>query len=178
MSKLGLKTGTVRLSRHHPSWKKLYEAEEMRIRKLLGSYVGGIEHIGSTAVPGLRAKPIIDMLIGVRDVRSRSKTYIKLFKSEGYLYSPKSGRNVPPLFFKKGNSLFRTHNIHVVPYKGSLWNKRLMFRDYLRAHPERAKQYVNLKDKLAKQFPDDRESYTLRKQDFIEKTLKLAKQNK
>ena len=130
-----------------------------------------IEHIGSTAVPGLAAKPVIDIMVGVHSLE-QAKTAIPVLESIGYVYwrdDPRPGR----MFFVKGMPPYgkeRTHHVHIVEVHGEFW-KRKLFRDYLRSHPEEAKRYEVLKRDLATRFLQDRERYTEGKHNYIESVM-------
>ena len=106
---------------------------------------GTIEHVGSTAVPGLDAKPVIDLMVRVRDIR-RANHCILTLEGIGYSYWAENPNPERMLFVKfvDADRTSRTHNLHVVEMGGDLWNDRLVFRDYLRAHPKTAREYVRL----------------------------------
>ena len=130
----------------------------------------GIEHFGSTAVPGLAAKPIIDILIAVRSLARAKITMIEPILALGYVYwseNPKTDR----MFFVKGMPPYgerRTHHVHITEPDGEMWQRRLAFRDYLRANPDEARRYEALKRDLAARFPADREAYTGAKTGTVE----------
>ena len=110
------------------------------------SLIVGLEHFGSTAIPGLSAKPIIDILIAVRSLAAAQATFVEALRKLDYVYwadNPKKDR----MFFVKGMPPFgskRSHHVHVTEPRGEMW-QRLAFRDYLRAHPEEAETYERLK---------------------------------
>lgn len=152
---------------HNPDWKILFQKEVTLIKRVLNKdFITRIEHFGSTAVPGLAAKPIIDILIGVNSLAEAKQTASPL-ESLGYAYwvdNPDPQR----MFFVKGlppNSP-RTHHIHMVEPDSILW-ERLLFRDYLRQHPEEAARYAQLKRQLAQRFISDREAYTQGKSEYM-----------
>ncbi len=160
------------LIEYDPRWPLLFADEATRVWQALGSnLVVAIEHIGSTAVPGLAAKPVIDLMVGVHSLVHGQCT-IPLLEALGYVYwreDPRPGR----MFFVKGMPPYgsrRTHHIHMVEVYGSFWD-RLLFRDYLRAHPDEAKHYEALKHKLAARFRTDREGYTNGKQEYIQRIM-------
>ena len=173
MPKIGLKRGSVKLVRHNTSWKKLFEKEKNNLKKILGKSTVDIKHIGSTAIPRISAKPVIDVLVGLGSMKN-SRRFIKILEKQGYFYRPKFGHIKQHLTFAKGSEIKRTHYIHLVKYNGVIWKRDLLFRDYLRAHSHRAKQYDQLKKKLAKKFTDDRRKYTLNKKNFILKNNEMA----
>lgn len=127
-----------------------------------------VEHIGSTAVAGLDAKPIIDLLVGVRGIRDAVRC-IRPLEEIGYSYWSENPNPDRILFvrFADADRTSRTHNLHVVEVGGDLWNGRIVFRDHLRSHPELAGEYARLKHDLAERFRDDREAYTRAKADFV-----------
>jgi GrpB-like predicted nucleotidyltransferase (UPF0157 family) len=130
------------------------------------------EHIGSTAIPGLSAKPIVDIMIGVRalsDARQRVDAMVAL----GYTYMPAFEAQIPDrIFFQKGSP--RTHHVHVVEKPSVFWERQLVFRDYLTAHPSVATEYAELKQRLAVRFAEDRDGYTQAKTAFVQDVLARA----
>ncbi len=158
----------VELRDHDPSWKLIFDREKAFLSDALGPLAMTIEHVGSTAVPGLRAKPVIDILVTVENLR--------LEDVEGglvalhYVHVPidDPGR----LFFRKG--MPRTHHVHVVLHGGEEHRKHLLFRDRLIAHPEEAEEYQRLKEELARRYREDREAYTEGKDRFIGSMLERA----
>lgn len=171
---IGLKRGTVKLLPHNPKWADLFETEKKILLKALDGLVVDIQHIGSTSIPGIPAKPIIDISIGIKSMRN-SKSFIKIFEDLGYEYRPEFGGPNIQLLFVKGPEEKRTHYIHLMKYNGSIWKNDLAFRDFLRGNKARAKEYAKLKEELAKKFVDDRTSYTSSKGNFIHETIKMAK---
>jgi GrpB-like predicted nucleotidyltransferase (UPF0157 family) len=162
----------IELVDYDPSWPAKFEAERTLLLETLGHRVTGpIEHVGSTAIPGLRAKPIIDIMIGVESLES-SRGVIPMMKELAYQYWPYKADVMH--WFCKPSDDFRTHHLHVVPFGSALWRDRLAFRDYLRANPNEAATYVALKNDLAVRYSDDREAYTDGKDDFVRHILALA----
>lgn len=168
---IGLKRGTVKLLPYHKNWAQEFEKERQRLENALGEQVVDIQHIGSTSVPGLVAKPIIDISIGVRKLSDVPKLK-KIFSRLGYGFYKKFSRQA---LFAKGPEERRTHYVHVMRYKGAKWTTDILFRNFLRAHPQRANQYALLKKKLARKYPLDREKYTDGKNIFIKTTLRMAR---
>ena len=123
----------------------------------------GIHHIGATSVPGLAAKPIVDMMAGVRDFEEARAAYEPLL-AEGYVHTPHRP-GIAHHFSKAGNGL------HLTEPGSDLWNERLAFRDALRADPELVAEYAGLKLRLAEAHPDDREAYTAGKRAFVGRVL-------
>ena len=153
-------------------WKLLFQQEAELVKEVLDrNLITRIEHFGSTAVLGLAAKPIIDLLVGVNSLKQAKLTAISPLESLGYAYW-QDNRDPQRMFFVKGlppNSP-RTHHIHMVEPNSVMW-ERLLFRDYLRQHPEEAAGYAKLKRKLAKRFRYDREAYTQGKTEYIKSVM-------
>lgn len=164
---------------YDPLWKKLFEEEKRFLLQILHkNLVKRIEHFGSTAVPGLSAKPIIDILVEVSSLEETKKQIAPILQSQGYEYfwRPTIGDSPPyyAWFIKRDKNGQRSHHIHMVEKDSDLWD-RLYFRDYLREFPEIAKQYDTLKRSLSEQFPNDRVRYTQEKSTFILSVTKEAK---
>jgi GrpB-like predicted nucleotidyltransferase (UPF0157 family) len=161
---------------YDPRWPALFDQEAERLRATLDpSLIVGLEHFGSTAVPNLSAKPIIDILIAVRSLADAKACFVEPLRKLDYVWwaeNPKQDR----LFFVKGMPPFgsrRSHHVHVTEMHGEMW-QRLGFRDYLRAHPEEAGTYAQLKRRLATEHPTDREAYTGAKAAYIESVMRKA----
>lgn len=156
---------------YNADWPIQYEQEKIRILDALGDTVMDIQHIGSTSVPGLAAKPIIDILLGLKQVPP-SQAEISGLEALGYLYCGEFG--IPGRhYFRRG--MPRTHQIHSVLVDSDFWKSHILFRDFLRAHPDAAQQYEALKRKLAVEFRYDRERYTDSKAPLIERLLEKAR---
>jgi GrpB-like predicted nucleotidyltransferase (UPF0157 family) len=160
---LGLEHGRVALAAHNKAWRTLFEQEAMALRRALTSRVRGIEHIGSTSVPDIQAKPILDLMLGVRRLDEGPGLAGQLSEL-GYEYRP-DARIPDEHVFAKGTP--RTHLLHVVQFGGQAWQQKLSFRNALREEPELASAYQELKVTLSNQFPDDRAAYTAGKTDFV-----------
>jgi GrpB-like predicted nucleotidyltransferase (UPF0157 family) len=157
---------------YDPSWPDQFEQERNDLLQRIQEWlVGPIEHVGSTAIPGLAAKPVIDIMAGVESLEA-SRPAIAVLTDAGYCYSPY--RPDVEHWFCKPSPAFRTHHLHLVPYGSAGWNDRLAFRDYLRAHPSVAAEYEQLKYELAAQYRLDREAYTNAKGPFVVRALHLA----
>jgi len=170
---------------YDPLWPRLFLAEAAHLRSCLpGELVGRIEHFGSTAVPGLVAKPIIDMLVEVADLQATRERIAPLLERQGYdfFWRPTQGDDGPPFYawFIKRDATTgaRTHHIHMVERHFSEHWDRLLFRDYLIAHPEVTTEYAALKVRLAAEWPQDRVAYTNGKTAFIVRVTALAKRDK
>lgn len=158
-------------------WSAYYSKEKARILQVFDkSDIESIEHIGSTAVPGLKAKPTIDILIGISE-KVPDDRIIESLRSAGYEYINKPENPPPHMMFVKGYTKqgFKGQAFHIhVRYKGD-WDE-IYFRDYLRNNRKAAKAYEDLKLILAEKYKNDREAYTSEKTKFIEKINKLARQ--
>jgi GrpB-like predicted nucleotidyltransferase (UPF0157 family) len=155
---------------YDPRWPILFGKEAVRLRAVLDSdLILGLEHFGSTAVPGLAAKPILDILIAVRSLAEAHARFIEPLEKLDYVFwdeNPKTDR----MFFVKGMPPYgvrRTHHVHITEPAGEMW-QRLAFRDYLRTHPDEAARYERLKRDLAIQYRDDREAYTAAKEKYVQ----------
>ncbi len=172
MRAIGLKTGEVRLTPHSPAWRRKFSAEKLRLKALLQPRHYTLEHIGSTAVPGLDAKPILDIAILIPSFRSLPR-WIQALESAGYLYKGEYG--LPGRhFFTRGNPV--THHLHLVTPETPHWADWLLFRDYLRATPAAARQYNQTKKRLARRFAANREAYTRAKTPLVTKLMRAAVQ--
>ena len=159
----------VALVAYDPAWPRLYDEEARRLRAVLDpALVIDMQHFGSTAIPGMPAKPIIDIVIATPALAAARTRFMGPLLAIGYLFwedNPKTDR----LFFVKGlppHGARRTHHVHVTEPEGEVW-RRLAFRDHMRARPDDAARYAALKHDLALRFRDDREAYTDAKADFI-----------
>jgi len=157
----------VHLEPYDATWPQRFADEAELIRQIIGSWIsGGIHHIGSTAVPGLAAKPVIDIMVGVADLPS-SRPCIELLKSVEYCYAPYRAEVMH--WFCKPHPSQRTHHLHLVPTGSPRYIDVLAFRDYLRGHPEAVAEYEALKHELADSYRHDREAYTDGKTPLVEK---------
>lgn len=151
---------------YDPRWPAIYEENRAAIVRALGPLVRGIEHIGSTAVPGLAAKPVIDIMVGV--TADDLDRIIEPLLGIGYEYSPDWEISMPlrRYFRRIAADNEDTHHVHVVPYGEEFWTRHLRFRDYLRSHPEAARAYGDLKKRLAGEHRGSID-YTFAKAEFI-----------
>ncbi|MBD2124241.1 GrpB family protein [Trichocoleus sp. FACHB-262] len=163
------------ITEYNPNWVLLFAQEAVSIRAVLDAgLITRIEHFGSTAVPGLAAKPIIDLLVGIRSLAEVKQVAVPQLERLGYAYwldNPDPER----MFFVKGlpPNGPRTHHLHMVEPDSVLW-ERLLFRDYLRKHADEAAHYAQLKYHLAQRFFSDREAYTTGKAEYIESVMQKA----
>ncbi len=160
---------------YDPAWPQLFIEEQTRIRALIGEYVTEIEHIGSTSIPGLAAKPIIDILLVIRSY-SLVAQCVQPLESIGYEYRGEAG--IPGRhFFRKFSPTeppVRTHHIHMIEKSNEQYAWNLLFREYLRRHPETVQEYAVLKRELVVKYRDDRAAYTDAKAPFVYSTVRKA----
>jgi GrpB-like predicted nucleotidyltransferase (UPF0157 family) len=158
--------GPIVIADYDPAWAEMYEAERERICEEIGRWVAGIEHVGSTSVPGLAGKAVIDIMPGVRSLADADRC-LDGMRRLGYEYVPEFEVDLPGRrYFRKGHPERKWH-VHIVEKGGEFWRRHLVFRDYLRVHPEAAADYAALKRKLADQYPHDSLAYTEAKSEFI-----------
>lgn len=162
----------IAIEPYQPGWPAAFETERRLLEPVIGEYVvGGIHHVGSTAVPNLPAKPIIDILAGVRDLDS-ARPCIDLVAPLGYTYAPYLAEEMH--WFCKPHPGRRTHHLHLIPAGSPRYRDELRFRDYLRGHRDSRDQYARLKRSLAVKFRQDREGYTEAKTAFVHDILRRA----
>ncbi|HEX9915444.1 MAG TPA: GrpB family protein [Candidatus Bathyarchaeia archaeon] len=156
---------------YNPEWPRLFEEEKLRLRAALGSCAGSIEHMGSTSVPGLGAKPIIDIMVGVRD-RAEADLFQRQLEPAGYLdVTPEPGETEWFYCLGRGTRELYYH-VHLVVEGSRHWGRQLAFRDRLRADPGLAAEYDELKRRLADRHGEDRKGYTDAKTEFITRVLR------
>lgn len=170
MTILGLERGVVRLAPHNERWHDLFADEAGRLRAAIGEYVLAVEHVGSTAVCGISAKPIIDIAVAVRETADAEKCVTPL-RRIGYEYRGEQG--IPGRYYF-GKGAPRTHHLHVAESGSDFWRSHLLFRDYLLRHRGAAVEYEELKRELAEKYKDNREAYTDGKTAFIEGVLRAV----
>lgn len=176
---LGLKRGTVRLLPHEKAWEAEAEQTIIMLQKLLGDDAKEIQHVGSTAVPTICAKPIIDIALAVNSFDDVMK-HLPTLQAAGFYYRAQNDIPNQKLFacgsFYDGTGDLQTHFIHVVLTDSAQWRDYILFRDYLNRHSDTAKAYENLKLSLAEAAPADagRERYLQGKRDFIAAVLRKA----
>jgi GrpB-like predicted nucleotidyltransferase (UPF0157 family) len=164
----------VRLHPYDPLWSSGFETERQRLTSLLPGVFLVIEHIGSTAVPGMPAKPIIDLLAGVASM-ALAKSIAERICASGYTASVEFNETlVDRKWFMRWAAGHRTHHLHVVVQGSNLWHEHLAFRDALRSSPLLAARYAALKSQLAATHTNDREAYTDAKTEFIRSALRDA----
>ncbi|MEJ0054010.1 MAG: GrpB family protein [bacterium] len=170
---LGVKRGTVVLVPHNPEWPPLFDKEKKLLLEAFGDRIKAIEHIGSTAIPGMPAKPIIDINVAVKSLDDIGD-FIQILPGLGYEYIPER-RFADRQFFPKGPPEYRTHHLNLVEITSKTgWMNALAFRNYLRKNSLAREEYRKLKESLADQYADNREEYTERKSAFVHEILKKA----
>ncbi len=168
---IGLKSGIVELAPYTAEWRRLFEEEKAGLHAAVGQYVLDIQHVGSTAIPGMIAKQIIDIGIAVRDFEE-ARVCIRPIEQLGYEYRGEQG--IPRRhYFVKGDP--RTHHIHMNEIRSRDWEDQVLFRDYLIQHPELAEEYAGLKKELGRRYPTGPEAYQDGKASFIERVLRMAR---
>ncbi|MBE5102392.1 GrpB family protein [Priestia aryabhattai] len=170
---VGLERGLVKLEPYDYNWLILFDKERELLSSQLKGLIINMEHVGSTSIEGLFAKPIIDIAIGVSSLDKVIKIREKV-KGIGYLEVPVSidGKHV----FAKNKENKITHFLHIMIYNQDLWRDQISFRDYLRSFPDAKMEYVKLKEELANKYPNDVVSYTNEKKEFVNNILKRAKE--
>lgn len=170
---LGLKRGSVELTAHQDIWEEDAAKTILLLKSILNDAAVDIQHVGSTAIKDICAKPIIDIAVGFCSLSS-IKPYIGLLEEKGIIFRKEDVER--QLLFVIGDfeKDIRTHHIHFAEWDSVEWNNYINFRDYLNAFPEYAKEYETLKKNLATEFFNDRGSYTAGKEEFIKKILEQA----
>ena len=164
---------SVRLVPYDSTWPLEFATEAARIERACAGLPLELEHIGSTAVPGLAAKPVIDILAG-RPGNIAGATFVAAFHQLGYEH--KGAYGVPGRnYFRRGSP--RTHHVHLVSTSSDFWHDHLLFRNYLRSHPDIAREYETIKRELAAMYVMDREQYTDAKGPFIRSIVRRAKED-
>ncbi|MBR2460052.1 MAG: GrpB family protein [Clostridia bacterium] len=175
---LGLKRNTVKLVPYDPEWEKYANESISELSSILGSAAVEIRLVGGAAVPGIRSKPILDIMVGVRQFKDiapffpdlESKGYIRKMENDSdsklfvYANLPMGGDNSDPER--------RTHYVHIVIHGQTVWNSYTAFCDCLKKDPDLSKKYEQLKESLAARFPEDRRSYTMGKSEFVRRVLR------
>lgn len=164
---LGLEKKTVELYPHIEDWHDLFANEKVSLQKAIGEFVESIEHIGSTSVCEIAAKPILDIAVSISDQANGEKCIAPL-ENLGYEYRGEYGI-AGRFYFVKGTP--RTHHLHILAADSKEWRNHLFFRDYLRQHSAAAAKYDKLKKDLAETHRSDRDAYLAGKAEFIKKIL-------
>lgn len=171
---MALKRGTVELEDYNTDWNEEYKKEETLLKEVLKDRIIEIHHIGSTSIKGLKAKPVIDIIIVIKSLSDIGEIE-ELLKD--YDYSNRGQQGVSDrYFFAKGSEDARTHYIHFTEPNSDTYFNQVYFKRYLLEHPEYIQKYCDLKQDLASKYPDDRPKYTQGKNEFIKSVMDLAKE--
>jgi GrpB-like predicted nucleotidyltransferase (UPF0157 family) len=166
---LGLDRTRVVVVPYDPAWPALFAEEAARLRAALGGRILSVEHVGSTSVPGLDAKPILDLMAGVESLVA-AEALLPALRALGYEH--KADPDIPErLYLVRGPAERRTHHLSLAEPASGFWRRQLRFRDRLRADPALAAEYARLKHALAERHPTDRLAYAAGKDPFIEAVL-------
>jgi GrpB-like predicted nucleotidyltransferase (UPF0157 family) len=155
-----------------PEWPRKFRIEKQSILAALKGRRVHIRHVGSTAIPGIAAKPVIDIIIGCASMK-QADTLLPLLCAIGYETSARFNAKIGERrFLKKRRNRKRTHHVHVIVHRGELWRNYLKFRNTLRKDPALAKRYARMKIRMARKHVDDRIAYTEAKTPFVKRVLK------
>ena len=171
---IGLMRGVIRLDPYNPAWAECFRLEAKRLRERLRQRIGQIEHIGSTAVPELIAKPIIDLMASV-DNFEEARSLVPDIEALGYTHGEKDeipDRHYFALRLQDGTA---THHLSLAERHSQFWAQQILFRDYLRANPKSRQEYANLKQRLAVKHAGNRLEYVEGKTEFITRVLERAR---
>lgn len=169
---MGLKVGEVKLEKYNPEWINKFYEEKENLQKMFGNLALTIEHVGSTSIPKLSAKPIIDIAVGVKSLKDFEIVKSLFLK---FPYSVKEDSTDGEILVRKGPEDNRTHFIHVMEIDSERYKETIIFRNYLRTHKDALKDYENLKKDLAIKYKDNRKMYTESKRDFIREMIERSK---
>lgn len=168
---MGLRNGEVTLANNHFQWLEMFNREKLILKDIFGELAIEIEHIGSTSINGLLAKPIVDIAIAVNDLND-----VEIIKDKlELIYKLKSDVNLEEILLIKEDSQNTYFLIHIMRIDSQRYKDAIDFRDYIRENNEALKQYETLKIELAKQYPNDRATYTKSKNNFIKEVLRKIK---
>ena len=170
---MALQRGIVELDNFNEAWASEYELEAKLLKEVLGDRLLEIHHVGSTSIKGLKAKPVIDILVAIESLDNILEIE-ELLKD--YDYSNRGHQGVEDrYFFAKGPEESRTHYIHFVEPNNNTYYNLVLFKKYLLEHEEYIQKYCELKQELAEKYPDERKKYTAGKSEFISNVIKLAR---
>lgn len=171
---IGLKRGTVELWPYEAEWEIIAEKTVAELKDILGSAAIDVQHVGSTSIKTICAKPILDIAVAAE----RFEDALKLLPDlEKHGFFRKNNGNTGEIFLSCGDYVrdTRSHHIHIVLHESRQWRDYIFFRDYMNTHPEAARAYESLKRELMQKYKNDRLSYTDGKAEFIEGILNLRK---
>lgn len=165
----------IEVVRYNPKWLEMFRSERVKLQSIEVYSEIHVEHIGSTAVKAMAAKPIVDVMLGIDGYRGGAELDQPL-ANLGYRSAPEPQQHLPHtrFFIRRDHQHRRTHHLHLVEYKTEFWCSRLMFRDYLRQHFAISRLYGELKKMGAEQYPNDRDAYNAFKSSFIHACLKTS----
>ena len=170
---MGLKIGTVRLEKYNNNWKEEFEKEKKNLKEIFQNIAIDIQHIGSTSIENISAKPIIDIAVGVEKLSDFEK--VKNCFINNKEYSLREENTSGEILVRRGTEEFITHLIHVMEYDSERYQNTIVFRDYMRKNLKDKIEYEKLKEELAEKYKDNRKMYTASKNEFIQKILEKAK---
>ena len=171
---MSLKRGIVELVDYDEIWQEEYKKEEKLLKDVLGERIKEIHHIGSTSIPGLKAKPVIDILVVINDFDEIQEIEKEL---SSYDYENRGHQGVADrYFFAKGPEEARSHYLHFVEPNSNTYYNQIYFKRYLLEHQEYIKKYCDLKQELASKYANERPKYTQGKNEFITNVIRMAKE--
>ena len=170
---LGCERHLVRLVPYQPAWAELFRQEAERLSAALRGQVVRIEHVGSTAIPGLDSKPILDIVVAVRDMTDAA-AFEDALSPLGYIHKAENDRPGRLYFVKRLPDDRSTHHLNITELGTECWFTHVAFRDHLREHAESRAEYRKLKQDLARRYQHDRAAYQEGKDEFIERILAIA----
>lgn len=171
---IGVEINTVVLREYDLKYKELFEFERQALLEILGDEVIDIQHVGSTAIPSILSKPILDIVVAVKDIGKIAEIEEKMVKNQYISKGMISGAQ-DKYQFLKGDNKKRFCHIYITELNSESWYRYVFFRDYMNSHIEEAYEYERLKEKLARLYPDDRRNYTKHKGDYIDSVIEKAK---
>jgi GrpB-like predicted nucleotidyltransferase (UPF0157 family) len=174
---IGLRKGFVKVEKYNPKWQEEFIKEKENLKEIFGNVAKSIEHVGSTSIVGLSAKPIIDIAVGVDALEDINKVKDKILKFSHYTI--KEDNAIGEILMRRGTPVkageikpdYITHFIHIMEINGRKYKETISFRDYLMANNEVLREYENLKQKLAINYENDRKTYSKAKEEFIKSVL-------
>ena len=176
---LGLKRGEVRLCEHDPQWEAAAKQTIKLLHEILGDTAKDIQHVGSTAVKSIKAKPVIDLIVGVTDLET-IMTFSEQLKENGFYFVGREGRERQPVFQcgeydeARHEMAFLTHYIHIVRFDSRQWHNYINVRDYLNSHADEAKLYEKAKTESSQKNGDSLKDYHDGKEAFVSSLIEIA----
>lgn len=170
---LGISKNSVMICPYSEEWRLNFEREKINIYNCIKEYIIDIQHVGSTSINGMAAKPIIDIMVTIKELKEGFQL-INDLESIRYHFKGSLGKS-NRFFFWKENDGINTHNLHIVEQGDENYKNLILFRDFMNKHSNYRDRYYNLKIELASQYKDDRKTYTEKKAEFILGIIQLAK---